>query len=73
MGESDIKTGIEEEVEAEKDPNFEPARTNEESDEDDDDDETVDGNNSDTEPTPTDAWEVEVPNNIWSPYEFHST
>ena len=71
MGEFGIIMGIEEEVEVEKDPDFEPARTDEESD--DDDDETVDGNNSETEPTLTDAWEVEVPHNIWSPYEFHST
>ena len=65
------KMDIEEQIEVEKDPDFEPARTDEESDEDDDEDE--DGNNSETEPTPIDAPEVEVPNNIWSPYEFHST
>ena len=65
------KTDIEEQIEVEKDPDFEPARTDVESDED--DDETVDGKNLKTEPTLTDAWEVEVPDNIWSPYEFHST
>ena len=55
------------EVEVQKDPGFEPACTDEESDEDDDDDEIVDGNNSETEPPITDAWELEVPNNISSP------
>ena len=67
------RTEEEVEVEVQKDPDFEPAHTDEESDEDDDDDETIDGNNSETEPPLTDAWELEVPNNISSPYEFHNT
>ena len=46
-------------------PDFELARTYEESDED--DDETVDGNNSETEPPLTYVWELEARNNISSP------